>query len=72
MQVRVKAEKIRKILAERNISQNMLAIYIGTTSGYLSQMVTGKRNPSPNMREKILKVLSGYQFNDIFEIKKVH
>ena len=72
MKVRVKAEKIRKILAERNISQNMLAIYIGTTSGYLSQMVTGKRNPSPNMREKILKALRGYQFNDIFEIKKVH
>ena len=72
MQVRVKAEKIRKILAERNISQNRLAIYLGTTSGYLSQMVTGKRNPSPNMRERILKVLRGYQFNDIFEIKKVH
>lgn len=72
MQVRVKAEKIRKILAERNISQNRLAIYLGTTSGYLSQMVTGKRNPSPNMRERILKALRGYQFNDIFEIKKVH
>lgn len=72
MKVRFKSEKIRKILAERNISQNRLAMHIGTTSGYLSQMVTGKRNPSPNMRERILKVLKGYQFNDIFEIKKVH
>jgi len=68
MKVALKKDNIRKILAQRNISQNWLAFRVGTTSGYISQMITGKRNPSPKMRKKILKVLKGYEFEDLFKL----
>ena len=68
MKVALKADNIRKILAQRNISQNWLAFRVGTTSGYISQMMTGKRNPSPKMRKKILKVLKDCEFEDLFKL----
>jgi len=70
MKVALKKDNIRKILAQRNISQNWLAFRVGTTSGYMSQMMTGKRNPSPKMRKKILKVLKDYEFEDLFKLWK--
>ena len=72
MKVKLKSDVIGLIIAKRNISQNCLAKYIGTSNGYFSQMMNGIRNPSPKMREKILKVLSvleGSEFDDIFEIR---
>ena len=68
MKVALKTDNIRKILAQRNISQNWLAFRVGTTSGYMSQMMTGKRNPSPKMREKILKYLNDIKFDDILKL----
>jgi transcriptional regulator with XRE-family HTH domain len=57
---------MRRILARKNMSQNWFATRIGTSSGYMSQLINGARNPSPEMREKILKVLKEYQFDDLF------
>jgi len=68
VKVKLRTSNIRKILAQRNISQNWLAFRAGTTSGYMSQMVTGKRNPSPQMRKKILKVLKDCEFEDLFKL----
>lgn len=68
MKVRIRTANIRKILARKNMSQNWLAFRTRTTSGYMSQMITGKRNPSPQMREKILKVLKDYEFEDLFKL----
>ena len=68
MKVALKADNIRKILSQRNISQNRFAFRVGTTSGYISQMMTGKRNPSPKMRKKILKVLKDCEFEDLFKL----
>jgi len=68
MKVALKKDNIRKILAQRNISQNWFAFRVGTTSGYISQMMTGKRNPSPQMRKRILQVLKGYEFEDLFRL----
>ena len=68
MKVRIKTANIRKILARKNMSQNWLAFRTRTTSGYMSQMISGKRNPSPKMREKILQVLKGCEFEDLFRL----
>jgi transcriptional regulator with XRE-family HTH domain len=57
---------MRRILARRNISQNWFADRLGTSSGYMSQLMNGTRNPSPKMREKILGFLTEYQFDDLF------
>ena len=68
MKVRIKTENIRKILARKNLSQNWLAFRTRTTSGYMSQMITGKRNPSPQMRNRILQVLKDCEFEDLFRL----
>lgn len=49
-----------------NISQNELVRRVGLTSGYLSQLITGKRRPSPQTRELLQQVLGGVSFDDIF------
>lgn len=69
MKVALRASVISEILARRNISQNWFAYRVGTKSGYMSQLMTGKRNPSPKMREKILKYLNNYKFDDIFKLQ---
>ncbi len=69
MRVSVKAQAVRRILAKRNLSQNWLAQQVGTNSGYMSQLMTGIRNPSPKMREKFLKVFKGYHFEDLFTLR---
>lgn len=68
MKVALRANVISEILARKNISQNCFAFRVGTTSGYMSQMMTGKRNPSPKMRKKILKVLKDCEFEDLFKL----
>ena len=69
MKVKIKSDAIKRILAEKNHSQNWLANKIGTSSGYMSQMLTGMRNPSPEMREEILKAFKEDDFNKFFYIE---
>lgn len=66
MKVQLNAMTVRRILAKKNQSQNWLAQRVGTSSGYMSQMLAGRRYPSPKMRTKILKVLRGYEFDELF------
>lgn len=67
MKVRLKSEVIREILARKNQSQNALAMHVGTTSGYMSQLMSGARYPSPTLREKIMASLGIGEFDAIFE-----
>ncbi len=69
MKVRLKSESIKLILAKKNLSQNWMAKRIVTTSGYMSQMMTGIRYPSPEMRKKIMECLNDYDFDDLFTIQ---
>ena len=71
MVVAIKSEAIRKILARKNMSQNWLARQLGVSSGYMSQLMTGVRNPSPDLRIKILEKLKMDEsgFDKVFEIK---
>ena len=71
MTIRVKVNKssVLRAIARRNMSQNMLAISIGSCSGYVSQIMCGTRNPSPMMRAKLLNALAPLTFDDIFIIE---
>ena len=71
MVVAIRSEAIRKILARKNMSQNWFARQLGVSSGYMSQLMTGVRNPSPDLRIKILEKLKMDEsgFDRIFEIK---
>ncbi len=72
MTIKVKLNQVAvlRAIAKRNMSQNMLAIRAGTTTGYISQIMCGRRNPSPRMREKLLGVLTPLTFDDIFIIEE--
>ncbi len=71
MKVYLKRGAVLRLLAEKNMSQNWLASRVGTTSGYMSQLMTGKRCPSPDMRESIQGVLRENNFYTIFSTKQI-
>lgn len=64
--VRIKRERFVKILRQKKISQNGLGCSLGLSSGYLSQLVSGKRNVVPRTQAALLSVL-GVPFAEIFE-----
>ena len=66
VKVRLNSQAIRRILARSNMSQNALAGRLRTTTGYVSQMMSGTRNPSPQMRQRIHDLFSDHQFDDLF------
>ena len=55
-------------LKERDISQNELARLTGISPGYLSQLMSGKAHPSPQVRQRLQHVLGVTDFDDLFTI----
>ncbi len=72
MTIRVKLNQsaVLRAIARRNMSQNMLAIRSGISSGYISQIMCGTRNPSPAVRQKLRDILKPLTFDDIFIIEE--
>lgn len=66
IKVKLRGEQVQMILARKNLSQNWLAQRIGTSSGYMSQLMNGKRCPSPQMRQTIQEVLKEPEFDKLF------
>ena len=69
IKVRVNQDAVQIAMAKRNMSQNMLAIRAGISSGYISQLMCGTRYPSPRVRQKILDVL-GLDFDEVLIIER--
>ena len=53
------------LLHRRNMTKNELASRTGLATGYLSQLLNGKRNPSPATRQRLQEVL-GAEFDELF------
>jgi transcriptional regulator with XRE-family HTH domain len=70
MKVYLKTNFIQKKLIRKNKPQNWLADKFGISTGYLSQLMDGSRQPSPKLRTRILSVFRGYEFDDLFVIKE--
>lgn len=70
MKVKVKSPSLRLLLARKNMSQNCFARRVGVTSGYMAQLMSGLRNPSPKLREAMLMELKKDEahFDEFFEI----
>jgi len=64
---RVRAQA-RELLAERNLSQRWLARRTGLSSGYVCQLLSGKRCPGPEVRRLLLGVppFEGMSFEELF------
>ena len=69
MKVKLRENKIKRILIRKNKSHNWLAYKVEISSGYMSQLMDGSRNPSPKLRERIMNILPGHEFDDLFVIK---
>lgn len=65
-QFRLRPE-IQRVIARMNRSQNHVARECELTSGYLSQLLTGKRHPGPDVRARLLDHLAPLGFDDLFE-----
>ena len=69
MKVFFKTDSIKRILIRKNKSQNWLASKIKVSSGYMSQLMEGTRNPSPQVRERLMKAMKVSNFDDLFQIQ---
>ncbi|MCL0047867.1 helix-turn-helix domain-containing protein [Dehalococcoidia bacterium] len=70
LKVRLNRDAIQLAMVRRNMSQNMLAIRVGISSGYISQLMCGTRHASPKVRQKILDALTPLTFDDVFIIEE--
>ncbi len=66
VRVSLNRQALEIAITRRNISQNALAQKLGVSKSYLSQVITGKREPSASMRRRILEYLRDYTFDDLF------
>ena len=67
---RVNPDRVWELLNRLNMSQNQLARQCGVSSGYLSQMITGTRFPSPAVRRGLMEALDVERFDDLFILER--
>ena len=68
--VLVRSLAVWAFMDRRNLTQNQLAVLLGLTSGYLSQVINGVKSPSAALRQRMQDVL-GAEFDDLFEMVEV-
>ena len=66
--VGLRREAFEIAIMRRNLSQKKLAEKLNISRSYLSEIVRGKRRPSAEMRERLLKYFSELTFDDLFTI----
>ena len=69
--VRLNPHKVWEILNRLNMTQNELARLVGTSSSYLSQLMSGHRRPSAAFRKKLMDALGVTEFDDLFILEEV-
>ena len=67
--VQLRSMVIRERLIRKCKSQNWLAERLDVSTGYVSQLMDGSRNPSPIVRQKFLDAFPDCEFDDLFVIK---
>ena len=69
--VKLDPHKVWELLNRLNMTQNELARLAGISSGYLSQMMSGQRCPSPKTRRRLMEALGVTRFEDLFILEAV-
>ena len=69
--VKLDPHKVWELLNRLNMTQNELARLVGTSSGYLSQLMSGTRCPSADMRRRLMEALGVTRFEDLFILEAV-
>ncbi len=68
--VMLRGRAVYEVLARRNLSQNALAMQLGVSPSYMSQLLRGLRCPGPLLRPRIQAApsLRHLAFEDLFEL----
>ena len=69
--VKLNPDRVWELLNRLNMTQNELACLADISSGYLSQLMSGTRCPSPELRRRLMGVLGVTQFDDLFILEVV-
>lgn len=69
--VKLNPDRVWELLNRLNMTQNELARLAGISSGYLSQLMSGTRCPSAEVRRKLIDVLGVTSFDDLFILERV-
>ena len=69
--VKLDPQKVWALLNRLNMSQNELARRVGTSSSYLSQLMSGMRCPSAAFRKRLMDALGVTRFEDLFYLEDV-
>ena len=69
--VKLNPHAVWELLNRRNMTQNELARLLDTSSGYLSQLISGTRRPSAGFRKKLMEVLGITEIDDLFILEDV-
>ena len=67
--VMLKPEPVWERINRRNMSQNELARQVEISSGYLSQLINGRKSPSPGVRKRLQTALECDRFDDLFVLE---
>jgi transcriptional regulator with XRE-family HTH domain len=59
--------EVKRHIARLNLSQNELARKLGLTSGFMSQLLNGKRFAGAETRRRIMEALPQASFDELFE-----
>lgn len=68
VKVTLNTEVVGRLLAERCLSQRDFAKLVGVSSGYVSQLLSGTRHPSPALRKRLLRVFRTAGFDEVFTV----
>ena len=69
--VKLNPHAVWEFLNRRHMSQNELARLVGTSSSYLSQLMSGTRCPSAAFRKRLMNALGVTRFDDLFYLEDV-
>ena len=69
--VLLNAVSVWRLLDQREMSQNEFARLCGLSSGYMSQLLGGKRSPSAPVRSRIQDVLGVTDFDELFIVRRL-
>ena len=67
MNVQLRPSALIEHIVRNNMTQASFALKAGVSSGYLAQLLSGKRSPSGRVRKQLLRA-SKLGFDQLFEI----
>jgi len=70
VRVRLNRTALEVAITRENLSQRDLADRIGFSRSHLSHIISGRREPSPFFRRRLMEHFKEFTFDDLFTIEE--